>query len=132
MDYCVYYPETGEVKCSGSCLPDDIAYQLNSWPGHYVYPQAVPDDTHYMVAGEPRPRPQLECDERYLLNANGSDEVMFPLPAGSVIRYAGERFTTEGEAFAFTSDAPGVYVFDIRPPFPYVEKVVTIEATHAV
>ncbi len=131
--YSVYWPETGEIICMGSVSPLTMAAdQLDGYPDHYIYSDAVDGEKQYMLAGAPTDRPTLSCLASYVIAADGVVEVSFPLPSGTVVRYAGAQFTSTGEPFAFTTDIPGTYVFDVEPPFPYIPRILMIEATDAV
>ncbi|MCD2184196.1 hypothetical protein [Rhizobium sp. GN54] len=132
-NYSIYYPETGEVMCCGMCSPaDSVANQLDGWPDHYVYSEAVDGETHYMVEGAPAPRPELACASSYSVTADAQDEVTIALPAGTAITFQGETSVTDGDDFAFTTDIPGTYVFRLTPPFPFIPLTLTIEAADAV
>lgn len=131
--YSIYDPETGEVMCTGFCSPaDSVANQLDGWPDHYVYSEAVDGETHYMVAGAPEPRPTLAGAFSFTIAADAQEEVTVPLPVGTTITFRGETDVTADDLFAFTTDIPGRYVFDFAPPFPYIPRTITIEATYAV
>lgn len=131
MGYSIYKPDTGEIVCSGSCSePADIALQVDAWLDCYVLPEDVPGTTHYVVAGAPQERPQVEVPQGYYgIDADGEQEVTFPVPVGTKVRLNGGAWQEcDDGVFEFATDVPGEYVFDVRPPFPYVEASFTLTA----
>ena len=127
--YVVYERSTGRIKTSGEASSIELALLQMQDPATegIILNEEARDDMHYVVDGALALRPDLDCEDSYSIAADGVDEVAFSLPAGSSIRHEGVTHSG-ADSFAFTTDVPGLYVFEINPPFPTIERKVTIHA----
>lgn len=83
---------------------------------------------YYVVAGVATDRPQLVDDDDILtLPADGSTVLTIPLINGTTVFYGDTETVSSGsESLQVRSAITGDFVFQISPPWPYVEAEITV------
>ncbi|SOC45776.1 hypothetical protein SAMN05892877_1182 [Rhizobium subbaraonis] len=133
--YVKYRTDTGEIIATGTCSNQEHCFlQMEDAENEHILLDVSADDATQWIddQGELADRPVLDLPTATSIAADGIAEVVGALPAGTVVRFNGAAATTDGAAFAFTTDMPGTYVFDFEPPFPYIPCTLTVEATDAI
>lgn len=133
--YLKYRTDTGEIIATGTCSNEEHCFlQMEDAENEHILLDVSADDaTQWIDAqGDLADRPLLAVPETASIAADGIAEVSGALPPGTLVRFNGATATTYGSDFGFTTDMPGTYVFDFEPPFPYIPRTLTIEATDAV
>jgi hypothetical protein len=127
--YILYKKATGEIIQTGtaSSLEGCHAQAQDPENENILVNVEADDSLHYILDGDVVLRADLAAQEAYTITADGEDEVSFPLPAGTSVRFEGAYHEGE-ETFAFTSDTQGKFVFMFFPPFPYKPLTVTVTA----
>lgn len=64
----------------------------------------------------------------FSIAADGTEEVSFPVPAGTQTVYKGELITIDDGMFSFSSDLPGEFRFAFISPVTHRDFEVTIHA----
>jgi hypothetical protein len=74
-------------------------------------------------------RPMIGQNDRVSIPADGVFEARIPVIENTRVIVAGEEFVigADDNEFVFSTDEPGIYRFEISPPFPY--RSFTIEVT---
>ena len=121
-----YHPESGLILWS-SYGPEEIILfpedQGFAWVGG-----AWSKETHYVLNGEPTPRPATRLPATHTVAAN-TDWILSDVPEGTEVEVDGEIVgTTDATGLTLSFDAPGVWPVTLRPPFPWIEAncVVTV------
>lgn len=83
---------------------------------------------YYVVDGAATDRPKLvDDDEAYTLDADGVSVLSIPLIDGTTVYYGDTETVSSGsEALQVRSAIAGDFVFQILPPWPYVEAEITV------
>ncbi len=135
VPYFKYRTDTGEIVAAGECSSAEQCYiQMDDAENEHVIIGVKADDSTQWVneEGSLTDRPVLAAPATASIVADGLEEVAFTLPAGTIVRFNGAAAVTDGDDFGFTTDIPGTYVFEFSPPFPFIPRTLTIEATYAV
>ncbi len=135
VPYFKYRTDTGEIVATGECSSAEQCYiQMDDPENEHVIVGVKADDSTQWVneEGNLTDRPALGAPATASIVADGLAEVAFALPAGTTVLFNGAAAVTNGGDFGFTTDIPGTYVFEFSPPFPFIPRTLTIEATHAV
>lgn len=134
VPYTLYRTDTGEILATGDCSDDQqCQLQLRDPENENIYLGLKADDATQWVTedGNIADRPALDVPEAASIVADGLAEIACALPAGTVVSFNGETAITDGDGFGFTTDIAGTYVFEFTPPFPFIPRTLTIEATNA-
>jgi hypothetical protein len=116
--YSKYDSTTGEILFTAA-TDDDFIVHL---PGENVSPQ-----THYIVNGRPMLRPSIEVADQEIEVSKAVHQAVGPVPAGCRLVVTGQEIGEMPQSgVTFTPDAPGVFRFEIFPPWPYRPALKTI------
>lgn len=125
-EYYTYITNTGEIATTGYISGGDP----------YVSPnqtlvkgkQSTPMFYHNLETGNAELRPQLQIENT---TTTVNAELMYPtIPAGTEITVDGELVgTVDANGLELVFPVAKSYIVDLKPPFPYIKKTVTIEAT---
>lgn len=117
------YDGSGRILRSGRCPARDMALQ-----GERVLWVATPvDDRAYMVAnGQLVERPAMALTQDRAVAALGQPVVFGGIPAGTVVRFAGQSLTVDDGELSWSSASPGHYRFRFEC-WPYRDQVRTLE-----
>lgn len=86
-------------------------------------------ETHYVLSGEPTPRPTTGLPETHTITAS-TDWILSDVPAGTEVEVDGEVVgTTDETGLTLTFDTPGVWPMTLRPPFPWIEASCEVTVT---
>ena len=129
----VYYDSTGEIvdvyAWDDTATTTDFDTLTPTGGGYALDDEADPDRHYYTGTPKVRTdRPQV-ADSAYAIASDGTANVTFAMPSGTVVTPDYPAFTQQtsaAENFVFTSTIRGVFTFSIDPPFPYVHQVVKV------
>lgn len=122
---------TGEYLGSLDGTPEAaLAYGPDEVLAEDVDPQREYFDPE---TGQIVPRPEAVEGGPYALLADGADELVLPLPAGThvwVTKPDGWRTggTVEDGELKFAASVPGVYIIEVWPPHPYRKQQIRVTA----
>jgi hypothetical protein len=116
--YSKFDSTTGEILFTAA-TDDDFIVHL---PGENIAPQ-----THYIVNGRPALRPTIDVADMEIEVGSKVHHATGPVPAGCRLTVNGQDLGEMPQHGAtFTPDAPGVFRFEIFPPWPYRPAIMTI------
>lgn len=86
-------------------------------------------ETHYVLNGEPTPRPSTGLPEAHTIPAN-TDWTIADVPVGTEVEIDGEVVgTTDETGLTLSFTAPGVWPVTLRPSFPWTEASCEVTVT---
>ena len=111
----------GRITSTGVCHKETLSFQGR--PDEIVLPTGANVLEDYVVFLEGEfvidKRPVLELGDRYALSLNTDWDVL-GIPEGSTVIIDGEEAgTTDASGLTLSFEFPGIYVLEIRPPFPW-------------
>ncbi|MFC3693136.1 hypothetical protein [Chenggangzhangella methanolivorans] len=119
--YFGFHDAKGEFLSWGECSAEQLEAQVSAEGlRRYASDQPFSAATHYMDELTLAPRPEIEPPATLAVAADGVDEAICFAPTGSLVVIDGQEFgVIDDDAFAFTSEEPGAYAIELRPPFPW-------------
>lgn len=127
--FSVFDANTGEILRTGHCSdPKDVAIQSHA--SHEIIHDELLDLAEtYMPGSVITPRPLLFTTAHFDIIANDQDALhRTDMPNGTLIGFDREQHTVEDGEFHFSSGVPGVFTFEIQPPFPHQRQFITVTA----
>lgn len=130
------YDASGEIIQVYELAPGDVP-TVSDYPagGGYLAGSYDPELWHVTGVGSTPTatlRASLNVEAEYVIQADGVDSVIIPIPAGTVVtdEETGSQYTAAAaENLTIRStNRSGVFEFTIEPPSPYLSKTIVVTA----
>lgn len=124
-NFVVYLESTGEIVRSGMCA--EVQLQTHHAGERAMVTESLVDGAnHYVQAGSIVERPEMALGYSEGAVQAGAAVAFTSVPAGSVVRFAGERVVVDDGVLEWSSAEPGRYELRFSC-FPYRDAVISVE-----